>query len=436
MRQRLRAAGVVDRSGARLDLGRVSAPVVVGRVCDGTPLMATEAALGRAAPDRLVRGLAAAALMVGAHRVVMAVNGEDQELLAGMTQAARETRLELRPIPPRYPMDRESLLCDLAQDVGKSLPAAGLEGALVLGARELWDLANALDGKPPLRRAVTVAGQVRTPAVLQVPLGTPLGALVEACGGCEDPAWVPFLGGAPGGFVVDQDRCVDLDTDALLILEHRHPLVERATATRDDQLGRAGAACAACRICSDVCTSGLQGRDLRPHQVMRALAAGGWPGADSSRSAPLESALWCVGCGLCSALCPTLLRPGALIMELASELGGRECYPPDPPTLRPHEDRAGRRQGVHRLALNLGLTLEHAPLPGPPRTVIPGTIILPSRSPMGGRRVPMVSAGDSVVSGDLVYLAPPDSGEVDLKAPVAGTVTAVDPDDGVTIRTK
>jgi Na+-translocating ferredoxin:NAD+ oxidoreductase RnfC subunit len=433
MHQRIRAAGVVNQAGTRLDLRGVSAPVVVGRVCDDVPLMATEAALGRSAPDRLVRGLAAAAMMVGAHRVVLAVDREDRELLAGLKLAANETRLELRPLPARYPMDPQSLLCDLADAEGKSVPAAGLDRALVLSARELWDLAGALDGRLPLRRTVTVAGQVRQPSVLQVPIGTPMAALVQACGGSEDPAWVPFLSGLPGGRAVGQERCVDQDTDGVLILSHRHPLVERATATRADQLGRVASACAACRICSDGCTSGLRGRDLSPHLVMRALGLG-WPGPDAPLTAPIESALNCIGCGLCSAVCPSLLRPGDLVMALAAELGARGVTAPASPPLRPHPDRSGRRQGVKRLALSLGLEPAFAPLPGPAlRTFIPGLLVLPSRTPMGGRRIPMVAAGDSVASGDMAYLAPPESRDTDLRAPVAGVVTAVDPDDGITI---
>ncbi len=432
MHRRVRRAGVVDRAGARLDLRLASAPVVVGRVCDGTPLMASERSLGLAAPERLVRALAAAAMMTGAHRVLLAVDSAERELRAGLDRAARGTRLELRPVPPRYPMDAESLLCDLAQQEGRSVPAAGLDQALVFGARELWDLSGALDGRLPLRRVVTVAGQVRKPAVLKVPLGTPLGALVEACGGCEDPAWVPYLAGAPGGWAADQDGSVDLDTDGVLILEPGHPMVVRATAPREDQLKRAASACAACRICSDVCTAGLRGRDLQPHLIMRDLGRG-WPGPEHKPEPPLTGALNCIGCGLCSAVCPTLLRPGDLIGALGSELTARGHSAPQPPPLRPHEDRAGRRQDSGRLSLSLGLGPEHTPAPALPRTFIPGSLHLPAVSPLGERRVPMVAAGDRVASGDLVLMASPDSGEVDLRAPSAGLVTAVDPDDGVTI---
>ena len=432
MHRRVRRAGVVNRAGARLDLRRVSVPVVVGRVCDGAPLMASERSLGLAAPDRLVRGLAAAAMMTGAHRVLLALDSQEPELRAGLDRAASETRLELRPVPPRYPMDAESLLCDLAQQEGRSVPAAGLDRALVLGARELWDLSGALDGRLPLRRTVTVAGQVRQPGVLKVPLGTPLSALVEACGGCEDPAWVPYLAGAPGGWAADQDSSVDLNTDGVLILEHRHPLVVRATTPREDQLKRAASACAACRICSDVCTSGLRGRDLEPHLIMRALGRG-WPAPERDPGAVLKTSLACVGCGLCSAVCPTLLRPGDLIGALAGEISARGIASPSAPPLRPHEDRAGRRQDSSRLALSLGLGPEHAPSPALPRTFIPGSLHLQAASPLGETRVPMVAVGDRVASGDMLLMASPDSGGVDLRAPVAGLVTAVDPDDGLTI---
>ena len=96
----------------------------------------------------------------------------------------------------------------------------------------------------------------------------------------------------------------------------------------------------------------------------------------------------------------------------------------------------GRRQSVARLIERLGLTgMDRAPRAAP-RGAIPDVITVPARSPGGGLRVPVVGSGDSVAPGDRVALAPVDTQEVDCLAPVAGTVVAVDPDDGVIIQTR
>ncbi len=424
MRQRLAAAGVAHRDGRALKLQDRSHPVVIGRVCDDTPLMRSEGSLGRWSPDRIVRGLAAAALMVGADRVILAVDADQPALVTSLIHEARSTRAEVVPLPPRYPLEAPSLLCDLAGLQGKSVPAAGLDRALVLEARLLVELAGALEGRPALRRVVTVAGHVARPAVLQVPLGAPVAALVEACGGCDDPGWVPYINGLPGGLRVDQDRSVDLDTDGVLIMRHDHPLVRRGTTPSADLLARVPAACVGCRLCTDTCTVFLRGGDLQPHLVLRELAA------PPEEPRHLAAAAQCIGCGLCSTLCPTMLRPAELVGEAATRLG----LPHSTPTLRLPDDRAGRRQGVGRLLERLGLGLDDPLAPSTPRTVIPQEIIIPAHSPMLGKRTAMVVEGDAVAAGDLVSLAPSGSDEVDMRAPVAGTVVAVDPDDGVTIR--
>ena len=319
MHQRLRAAGVAHSGGLQLDLGQSQHPVAIGRVCDDAPLMHSEESQGLAVPDRLVRGLGAAALMIGAHRILLAVNEENDRLVGILTREAQDTRLEVIPVPPRYPMDPDSLICDLAALEEKSVPAAGLDRAMVFSARLLVDLAGALEGRHPLRRVVTVAGQVERPAVLQVPLGTTMAALVEACGGALKPGWVPFLNGLPGGSRVGQNRSVDQDTEGVLILGRDHPLVKRATDPLEDLTARVAAACASCRSCTDVCTAYLRGRELQPHLIMRTIAAaGGQLQPNGAASGNFAAARHCIGCQLCNTICPTLLRPAELVAEAAT----------------------------------------------------------------------------------------------------------------------
>lgn len=429
-------AGAVTLDGAKkMDLHGASIPVVIGRVCDDEPLMHTHQSLGRAYPDRIVRGLAAVAVICGAQRAILAVDHNWTDLLETFRGEASGTLLEVVPLPARYPMDPASLVCDLAQLQGKSVPAAGLGHTLVLDAVTLCDVAVALEGRFPLRRTITVAGQVREPAVLQVPLGSSMADLVQTCGGSSDVGWVPFHNGLLGGHAVGPEQVVDQDTRGVVILSHQHPVVVGGATPLSDQVRRVPSACVNCRVCTDICPAFLARGVHQPHRVMAAVSTG-WPDPHREPTGPLPGSLECIGCGLCSTLCPSALRPAEVVHEVARLLRQRGIASPDAEVLRPTKDRLGRRQSVARLTERLGLSgMDRAP-GAAPRSAIPDSITVPARSPGGGLRVPVVSGGDSVAPGDRVALAPVDTDEVDCLAPVAGTVQAVDADDGVIIQTR
>jgi Na+-translocating ferredoxin:NAD+ oxidoreductase RnfC subunit len=430
LRDRIAAAAVVDATGRALELRL--APAVIGRVCDDQPLQHTESTLARRTPDRLARGLAAAALGCQAQQAILAVREDDSAACQALARAAEGTRLHLVPLPARCPMDPVSLICDLAAREGRSVSAAGLEGAVVLDAVVLCDLAAALEGQPALRRTVTVAGYLRDAAVVQAALGTRVADLVAACGGCPDPGWVCFENGLLTGRVVERDHAVERTTRGLLVLPHDHLAVRRATTPLPDELGRIAAACAGCRLCSDACTVQLAGGSLEPHRVMQAVGAG-WlsrPGAFDE----LLGALECARCGVCTSCCPSALRPSLAVTAVAGELGRRGVRLAAAHALRPHPDRAGRRQSVARLVERLGLAPYAGELPLRAGAVLPEELRVPLSGPAGGARVAAVRAGERVGRGDVVALAAAGSREPDVRSPVAGVVVAIDPDDGVTIR--
>ncbi len=435
MLARLQAGAVTLDGAKKIDLRGASVPVLIGLVCDHEPLLHTHQSLATHYPDRVVRGLAAAAVICGAQRALLAVDEGWGDLLETFRGEASGTLLEVVPVPARYPMDPASLVCDLAQLRGKSVPAAGLGHALVLDAVTLCDVAVALEGRFPLRRTVTVAGQVNEPAVLQVPLGTSMADLVGACGGCADSGWVPFHNGLLSGRAVAQDHVVHQDTRGVVVLSHEHPAVVRGATPLSDLVRRVPAACVNCRVCTDVCPAFLARGEHQPHRVMAAVSTG-WPDSAAEPTGPLPGSLECMECGLCSTICPSSMRPSEVVHEVARRLRQRGIRSPAGDVLRPAADRMGRRQSVARLIERLGLTgMDRAPRAAP-RGAIPDVITVPARSPGGGLRVPVVGSGDSVAPGDRVALAPVDTQEVDCLAPVAGTVVAVDPDDGVIIQTR
>jgi len=425
MRQLLQSRGVWDRAGRALMLEQ-SAALVVGRVCDDEPLLQTEAALGRSAPHRIVRGAAALAMLCDTERMILAVRGDDAALLRRMRQEAEGTRLEVAEVAASVPLDDRSLLCDLAL-------AGTARRALVADAVVLDDVGTALEGRFPLRRTVTVAGAVQEPAVVQTPIGTTMQDLVQACGGSPDVGWVPWHNGVLGGRRAGWEDVVELDTRGVVVLPHDHPQVRAAATPLSDVVARIVSACTSCRICTDTCPVHLIGGNLTPHLVMQALSCGFQRSAFRPDGAAL-GALECIHCGVCNAACPAMLRPAGAIESVAERLREQGVALDGSHVLRPHPDRMGRRLSVARAGEMLGLRESRLPLP----TIqfVPDRVMLPLIGPTGAVRVSTVQAGEVVRAGDIVAMIGALRAEVDLRAPVAGRVVRVDPDDGVVIEVR
>jgi ferredoxin len=424
MRARLQALGLPGSNGRRLALPPAS--LIIGRVCDEQPLLRTEVTTAQQAPQRLLRGLAAAGLLCGAEQLALAVDEEQPELLQSLTRHASGTRVELWPIAPRAPLDDDCLRADLAE----RRPAL-LQRALVLDAVALSDVADIVDGRPPLWRTVTVCGMVRRPAVLQAAIGAPLHDLVRACGGSQDPACALFHNGAPGGSLVDPGQPVEAHTRGLLVLPHDHPLLARLSVPVDDELRRAASACVGCRLCSDCCSAHLLGASLEPHRLLLA-AATAWSRSCLEPSG-LLCALECRSCGLCSTACPSGLRPATLVAAVARRLREQGVKLTAAAPLRPHPDRAGRRLSRARLAERLGLSGFAASPPVSGGVVLPAQLRVAACGPGGVARVPVVQPGEAVSRGDLLAMAPAGSDELDCRAAASGHVLMVDPDDGITV---
>ncbi len=436
MEQRLATIGVSDGRGNKLELTKGRFTTVVGRVCDDEPLFLTHQTLGLERPDRMLRGLAAAAVLCDAEATVLAVHGECKPLLKSLKQESQGTQIKIVAVPPRYPMDPESLICDLAQQGALDLGSASLERVLVLDAVALSDLAEAMEGRHPTRRVMTIAGDVRQPGVRQVVLGTTLADLVEACGGCADFGWIPFANGVLGGARTDPGKVIDRDSRGVVILPHDHSLVLKGTTPLADLTARAAGACVNCRICTDLCPVHLNGRHLQPHRIMQAMAAG-WAGSALEPRGAILGALECLGCGHCSTVCPTRLDPARVVSATARQLAEQGVtLDSQPLSLHPHPDRDGRRTSVARITERLGLASYIQPLSPSGGVVIPTHITVPPWGPGGGLRAFTLELDQPVGRGDLVALAPAGSTELDVHSPISGRVIKVDPDDGLTIQAR
>jgi len=140
-----------------------------------------------------------------------------------------------------------------------------------------------------------------------VPLGTPLGDLLDRAGGYSgDGPWVALEGGAMMGRPTrDRAHPVTKTTAALLFVPEGHRVSRFATEPAQVKRAVGRSACDQCSYCTQFCPRYLLGYAVEPHRVMRGLGFG------ADRAADFDAwGLLCCDCGICDLYaCPEDLSP-------------------------------------------------------------------------------------------------------------------------------
>jgi len=303
-RARIRAAGIVGMGGATFpSVVKLSPPkgmdihTVILNGCECEPYLTCDHRLMLEQPDRIVAGALKIRDIVGAKRVVIAVESNKPDAAEALKGAAAGG-VEVVVLPTRYPQGAEKQLIYalLATEVphGK-LPAA--TGALVHNVATAAAIADALEfGKPLTDRIVTVTGAVARPGNYRVVLGTLVSELIETAGGLVGEVERVISGGPMTGMALGSlDVPVTKGMSGIVAL----PTGVAVRAISNDQ------PCMRCGRCPAQCPMGLEPYVLATYAGQRM-----WDAAAS------RDVIDCIECGVCSYVCPTK-RPLLQLIRLA-----------------------------------------------------------------------------------------------------------------------
>jgi electron transport complex protein RnfC len=253
--------------------------------------------------SQIVEALRICRTLLEPSRLAFAVGESSRELAVEIEVALREAALpcEIALVPRRYPQGSEQLL--LAALQGGSPPQAA--GSVVLSVATLNAIYEAVVlGVPLIERIVTVTGPpVGAPRNLKARIGTPVGELLEECGGLVRDAGKLVLGGVMRGTPIDS------------LQEPVTKGVLGVTAfSRREARPRHALPCTRCGSCVQACPWGLA-----PLQLYKLLAQGRM---EEARAQGLDS---CTECGCCSFACPSripltdALRQGRALLPRGSD---------------------------------------------------------------------------------------------------------------------
>ena len=297
--ERIGAAGIAGLGGAafptaaKLALARSAGAdwlVLNGAECE--PWICCDDALMRQRAMDVVLGAQVMLAASGAARCTIAVEDDKPEAIAALEAAlgaAPAAGLELLTLPAVFPLGAEALL--IAAVTGREVPRSGLPPDIGVVCQNVGTAAavahGVRDGRPLVSRIVTVTGSgVRQPANVEARIGTPVAALIGACGGRVDTSVSLIAGGSLTGRA--------LAGDAVPLTKGLNCLL---VATGDDLSQRGPEIpCIRCGDCAAACPVGLL-----PQQLLVAARVDDRPGQDRFG---LDA---CIECGCCDYVCPSAI---------------------------------------------------------------------------------------------------------------------------------
>lgn len=226
-------AGLRGRGGAGFPTGqklravadRRRRPIVVANGCESEPASDKDHVLLNVAPHLVLDGAQLAALAVDADEVVLCVHRDDPvlESIYGAlgSRGMGGPPVRVAEVPGGYVASEESALVNFV-NTGVARPTAkpprpfergiSKRPTLIDNVETLAQLALIARFGPtwfrtcgtaeePGTALVTISGAIRTSGVYEVPLGTPLGRILDEAGGPPVPVQAVLAGGYAGGWL-------------------------------------------------------------------------------------------------------------------------------------------------------------------------------------------------------------------------------------------
>ncbi|MBQ3140738.1 MAG: hypothetical protein IJC25_02110 [Clostridia bacterium] len=280
-----RLKGLIDRLDGRSLVSKLlkykqrGIKVLAVNAVDDQPYVCPSAGLIKHRRDDIVRGLEILRGLCGAQTTQVFLYGSRSFAFYDLTQRRRESTGNTIFIGAKYPARQM-----LSESAGKEYG--------FVGAQTCLDVLEMLEtGRGQTHTVISVGGSlIGEPVNLRVPIGAPVGEILDACRPSDEPGTVILGGPMTGKYLRDTSTPVGLLTEAVLFIR---PSVINASAN-----------CWGCANCVSVCPRGLMplyiARFAKHERYQDALDLG---------------AASCIECGCCSYVCSGSVDPMTFIVK-------------------------------------------------------------------------------------------------------------------------
>ncbi|MEG2066618.1 MAG: electron transport complex subunit RsxC [Tannerellaceae bacterium] len=290
---KIAAAGIVGLGGATFPTQVKLTPppgskaeILIINAVECEPYLTSDHSLMMERGEQVLVGVSLLMKAIQVNRAVIGIENNKPDAIALMQKlAAGKQGIEVMPLKVQYPQGGEKQLIDAVirrQVKSGALPISA--GAVVQNVGTAFAVYEAVQkNKPLIERVVTVTGKaVANPCNLQVRIGTPISALIEAAGGIPENTG-KIIGGGPmmGKALITPDVPVTKGSSGVLLL------------TKEESVRPPMHDCIRCTKCVSVCPMGLN-----PSLLMNVTEFTNWELAEKNYITD------CIECGSCSYTCP------------------------------------------------------------------------------------------------------------------------------------
>jgi Na+-translocating ferredoxin:NAD+ oxidoreductase RnfC subunit len=405
--EKIQEAGVVGAGGAgfptHVKFARACEYILLnGAECE--PMLEVDQQIASVHTKKLFGAMSALVELTGAKGGVFALKEKYHDAIRSVKEALPGfPKLCHHELSNAYPAGDEHVL--VYEVFKRIVPEGGIPldvGVVVLNVETLYNIAEALEDRPVTEKYLTVAGEVKNPATLRVPVGVSFGEVIASCGGATVKEWVAVDGGPMmGRLVTDPEEPVTKTTKGILLFPPDHPLVIAKGRNMAEMMRLAKIACCHCMLCTDVCPRYLLGHQLRPDKLMRLAAYN----STCEHDAAATEAFLCCECGLCETACIMGLQPWKLNKELKVRMNATGIKNPHhEKQVKVNPFREYRLFPVGKLTHRLGLAKyvgRKAPLKEEFSSEVT-KVVLKLKQHIGAPATPVVSEGERVERGQIV----------------------------------
>ena len=427
LKQALFDGGVVGAGGAGFPThAKLSeqAETIILNCAECEPLIKVDRQLMTDHIDEILSGMQMMVDTLGAKEGIIAVKKSyTASIDAVNSKIGSYKSLRLHILPDIYPAGDEVVL--IYETTKKVVPQGKIPivvGCMVVNVETVLNsYRKVTSGTNVVTKFVTVAGLVKNPLTVEVPVGITVQELIDMAGGFTTDDSVMIMGGPMTGRICSTQDIVTKTTKAVLVLPPTcPPITKRQTSSRLN-IRNAMSVCSQCSMCTSLCPRNLLGAAIEPHVFMRALANGLTYNVD-----PFLNSFFCVSFGLLEMYsCHQGLSPRTLLDQYKGGLRAKGVKPPERVNKPVNSLREERRVPEHRLVHRLGLHKFDIPAPLTECKADIKEVKLMLRQCIGAPCTAVVKVGDKVSLGQVVGQPPEGALGTCLHASIAGKVTAV-----------
>lgn len=402
------------------------ADTIILNCAECEPLLKLHRQLLEMHPYEVLSTLSMMAEVLKAKEVIIGIKEAYQDTILSLEEYMGSfPSISLKLLPEIYPAGDEVVL--IYEAVGKAVPPGKIPidiGIAVFNVETIYNIYQAEKNNLPVTsKYLTVTGEVSHPCTKIVPIGMSVKEAVGLAGEITAKNPVYIMGGPMTGTVVSKNDVITKTSNAIIVLEENHLVIQKKRGNANINLKRAMASCCQCNMCTDLCPRHLLGHPIEPHAFMRGATSG-----TTKDVKPFLNTMFCSACGLCEMYsCMQDLHPRSLITEYKTGLKSKGIKMPEITQPRPvSRERTYRQVPVKRLTARLGLLKYDNEASLDENIIEAAQVKIMLSQHIGAPSIPVVAAGDEVKKGQLIAKAKEDALSLPVHASIDGVVSGVD----------